>query len=75
MRWRRAAPIAALLVLAAGCGSSDPPSVDPATTSGTAVGSAAPQALAFSAPAVGGGTIDVSTYAGRAVAFWFWAPY
>lgn len=75
MKWRRAAPITALLVLAAGCGSSDPPSVAPSTPPATAVGSAVPEALAFSAPAVGGGTIDVGAYAGRTVAFWFWAPY
>ena len=32
-------------------------------------------ALAFSAPTVGGGTLDLSAYAGKNVAFWFWAPY
>ena len=41
----------------------------------TSATSAAPAALAFSAPTVGGGTLDLSTYAGKNVAFWFWAPY
>ena len=34
----------------------------------------APAALQFSAPLVGGGTIDFSQYAGQTVALWFWAP-
>jgi uncharacterized lipoprotein len=34
----------------------------------------APEALRFTAPAVGGGTLDLATYAGQTVAFWFWAP-
>lgn len=42
--------------------------------SGTVTDDAVPEALRFSAPAVGGGTLDMSTYAGRTVAFWFWAP-
>jgi len=33
-----------------------------------------PDVLAFSAPRVGGGTISGADYAGRPVAFWFWAP-
>ncbi|HEY4610214.1 MAG TPA: hypothetical protein VIH06_13455 [Ilumatobacteraceae bacterium] len=35
---------------------------------------AVPSSLAFSAPRVGGGTLDMSTYAGRPVLMWFWAP-
>ena len=34
----------------------------------------APAALQFSAPLVGGGTIDFRQFAGQAVALWFWAP-
>jgi len=34
----------------------------------------APEALQFTAPAIGGGTLDLATYAGQTVAFWFWAP-
>ena len=33
-----------------------------------------PDALAFSAPLVGGGTIDLADYAGKPVLLWFWAP-
>ena len=33
-----------------------------------------PAALAFRAPLVGGGEFDGAEYAGRPVAFWFWAP-
>jgi hypothetical protein len=36
--------------------------------------SAVPQSLAFSAPQVGGGTIDMAEYAGQPVLMWFWAP-
>jgi hypothetical protein len=32
------------------------------------------QSLAFSAPQVGGGTIDMAAYAGQPVLLWFWAP-
>ena len=34
----------------------------------------APEALQFTAPLVGGGTIDFTQFAGRTVALWFWAP-
>jgi hypothetical protein len=30
--------------------------------------------LAFSAPQVGGGTINMTDYAGKPVLLWFWAP-
>ncbi len=33
-----------------------------------------PEALQFRAPVVGGGELDMSTFAGQTVAFWFWAP-
>jgi hypothetical protein len=32
-------------------------------------------ALDLTAPAVGGGTVDLRDYAGSTVALWFWAPY
>ena len=35
---------------------------------------AVPEILAFSAATVGGGTFDGAAYAGKPVAFWFWAP-
>lgn len=31
-------------------------------------------ALRFSVDQVGGGVIDATTFAGKPVAFWFWAP-
>jgi hypothetical protein len=33
------------------------------------------EVLRFSAPRLGGGTIDGEDFAGRDVAFWFWAPW
>ena len=55
------------------CGSNDP---DPgvAATTDTALDTAVPEALRFTAPLVGGGEFDGTTVAGRPVAFWFWAP-
>ncbi len=39
-------------------------------------GSGAPaEVRSFSAPRLGGGTIDGEDYSGRDVAFWFWAPW
>ena len=35
---------------------------------------AAPAALQFSAPSVGGGAIDFTQFAGKPVVLWFWAP-
>jgi hypothetical protein len=34
-----------------------------------------PGPLAFSATAVGGGTIDFAALEGQPTALWFWAPY
>jgi hypothetical protein len=36
---------------------------------------AVPQILDFSAPLVGGGTLEGADLAGAPVAFWFWAPW
>lgn len=36
--------------------------------------SAVPESLAFTAPRVGGGTIDMADFAGKPVLLWFWAP-
>jgi hypothetical protein len=41
----------------------------------TAAPAEAPEALRFTAPLVGGGTIDAASLAGTPVLFWFWAPY
>lgn len=34
-----------------------------------------PRELRFTAPALGGGTIDGADYAGRDLVIWFWAPW
>ena len=38
-------------------------------------GGDAADVLDFSAPRLGGGTIDGASLAGEDVAFWFWAPW
>ncbi len=83
---RLAAPACASLLLLAACGGADPDDADrvepeapvateaargPAPTGAVAD---VPTALQFTAPAVGGGEIDASAYAGTPTAFWFWAP-
>lgn len=45
-----------------------------ATVTTPAVSSGVPVSLAFSAPRVGGGTVDFAAYAGKPVLLWFWAP-
>lgn len=45
----------------------------PAATAATST-IATPSILKFSVPKVGGGTVNGSDYAGKPVAFWFWAP-
>ncbi len=45
-----------------------PPASDRSTPAATAV-------LRFTAPRLGGGTIEGEDFAGRDVAFWFWAPW
>ena len=48
--------------------------VTEATGPGTPA-AAVPDALAFSAPLVGGGTLDLGSLAGKPVVMWFWAPF
>ena len=62
-RWLLTIPLAVV----AGCASSDPSTATPATEAAAAID--------FTAPAVGGGEIDVGAYAGRDLALWFWAPF
>jgi len=45
---------------------------DPAPTEAPAA--VVPEALAFTAPLVGGGTFDGAAVAGKPTVFWFWAP-
>jgi hypothetical protein len=50
---------------------------EPATTAAPVATDApaeVPELLRFQAPLVGGGELDAATYAGKPVAFWFWAP-
>lgn len=71
------------VVALAACGdnSTSSPAAAPAApfaaaTSATAVPgpSSVPESLALSAPRVGGGTVNLATYAGKPVVLWFWAP-
>ncbi len=64
---RRFLAALALVALVASCSSGDDSS--PATTT------AAASPLAFTAPTVGGGELDLASYDGRNLALWFWAPY
>jgi hypothetical protein len=68
---RRSLAALALVALATSCSSGDDAS--PATSATTTTAAASP--LAFTAPTVGGGELDLADYAGRDVALWFWAPY
>ncbi|HWC72028.1 MAG TPA: hypothetical protein VG993_12785 [Actinomycetota bacterium] len=83
--------VAALLILAAcssegvedGAGRS--PSGSPASPAPSSASEVAatpeqedgptPEVLRFSAPRLGGGTIEGEDYSGRDVALWFWAPW
>ena len=62
------------------CGAPASGSEQTTTPSGTASGGtvahavSVPSALAFSAPRVSGGTVDLADYAGKTVLLWFWAP-
>lgn len=53
------------------------PATDSAVTGAPAAEAPAtvPEALAFSAPLVGGGTLELGTLAGKPVVMWFWAPF
>ena len=55
-------------MLAGGCGGDD-------TTQTVALDADAGAALAGTAPAVGGGTVDLGAFAGEDLVVWFWAPW
>ena len=77
-----AAAVAALALSACGDPSTQiDPAAQPAASAAIATAAppssgqrAVPESLAFSAPRVGGGTVDMSDYAGKPVLLWFWAP-
>ena len=72
---RRTIPAAFLLVALAACAGTAPTSKGTSVDTAAANGAAAvPELLQFTAPLVGGGEFVGSDYAGRATAFWFWAP-
>ena len=74
------------VALLAACGDPASSSTEPTTPAvGAAVGApgsttaapdhgAVPDSLAFTAPRVGGGTINMADFAGKPVLLWFWAP-
>jgi hypothetical protein len=67
--------VAGLALAACGGGSSASGGASPATSTQAGTGpDSLPAALRFTVAQIGGGTIDASAYAGRPVAFWFWAP-
>lgn len=55
-------------------GSTGSTSISTETSASAPPNAEAPAALQFSAPAVGGGSIDFTQYAGQTVVLWFWAP-
>jgi hypothetical protein len=73
--WRVVGVAAVLAVAAVACGSpaatSNPAPSATVQPSGAA---AVPDLLKFTAPLLGGGTFDGTAFAGKPVAFWFWAP-
>lgn len=73
---RRLIALALVGGLLAACGT-DRSSAQPGDTSGpvgTAATTGVPESLQFSAPLVGGGSVDFSRFSGQTVALWFWAP-
>ncbi len=63
---------------ACGDNSTTPPAAAPTPSVASAVtvpgAASVADSLAFSAPRVGGGTINMADYAGKPVLLWFWAP-
>ncbi|MEY2974986.1 MAG: hypothetical protein RIR49_1406 [Actinomycetota bacterium] len=52
-------------------GTADPTMAEPATPPSAPP----PEAIDWSAPLIGGGSIDMRGFTNRAVMLWFWAPY
>ena len=71
----RVLSVAVLIGSLVGCGSSTPSADQQAGEVGKTTGVAeVPELLRFTAPLVGGGEFAGAEFAGRATAFWFWAP-
>jgi hypothetical protein len=62
-----------LLALSA-CGNDSVQSPADSAPATAAAATSSPDTLSFTAPLVGGDTIDLSQYAGTPVLLWFWAP-
>lgn len=76
-RWASVVPFAvavAIGVLAASCTSGPPPGSPSTVTSGTPSATMA-EVLDFTAPRLGGETVEGADYAGKDTAIWFWAPW
>ena len=75
---RLAASVALVLGVTA-CGSTATTTSAPSTAAAPAVTAAPatqpPAILQFKAPLVAGGALDGTTFTGKPVAFWFWAPW
>ena len=78
----RLAGVVIAVLLASACSSepSEPRAADasrpaPVTATSPTADRSTPAVLRFTAPRLGGGTIDGEDLAGRDVAFWFWAPW
>ncbi|MGZ8623858.1 MAG: hypothetical protein ACXWYQ_06815 [Actinomycetota bacterium] len=54
---------------------SSSPSASAGATDGAPSDGDVAEVLRFSAPRLGGGTIDGEDFSGRDTAFWFWAPW
>lgn len=87
-RARTAVALAAFALVAAACGGEPAATIDAVgsaappsgggstqTQTGTPSPAAIPEILEFEAPLLGGGTLRGVDYAGKDVAFWFWAPW
>jgi ABC-type uncharacterized transport system auxiliary subunit len=77
---RLAAAMALALVLAACASKAAPSAQAPGTAAQAATATVAPATqppaiLQFKAPLVAGGALDGTTFTGKPVAFWFWAPW
>ena len=70
----RALSVAVLIGSLVGCGSSASTAEQPAVDVSAPGVAEVPQLLQFTAPLVGGGQFAGADFAGRATAFWFWAP-
>ncbi len=74
----------ALSLVLSGCGAETPeaaqivkdqPSTTKAAGADSEASGAAVELLSFTAPAIGGGQVDASTFQGRPALLWFWSPW